>query len=60
MHRSPRSGEHCQLRKQEAGDSLARLIELGVAESEHSRFGSEAVTERLGDGFSILLVRYCI
>ncbi len=48
------------IRKKDAGDSLSSLIELVIAESEHARFGGEAVIERLCDGFFILLVRHCI
>jgi AraC family transcriptional activator of mtrCDE len=48
------------IRKAEAGEILARLIELVVAESASPRFGSESVIERLCDSLFILVVRHCI
>ncbi len=48
------------IRKAEAGEILARLIELIIAESASQRFGSGSVIERLCDSLFILVVRHCI
>ena len=48
------------IRKAEAGEILARLIELVIEESASPRFGSESVIERLCDSLFILVVRHCI
>ncbi len=48
------------IRKAEAGEILARLIELIIAESASPRFGSDSVIERLCDSLFILVVRHCI
>ncbi|MFA7405158.1 MAG: AraC family transcriptional regulator [Pelobacteraceae bacterium] len=48
------------IRKAEAGDVLARLIELIIRESSSARFGSESVVERLCDSLFVLVVRHCI
>lgn len=48
------------IRKSDAGDILARLIELIIAESLSSGFGSESVIERLCDSLFILVLRHCI
>ncbi len=48
------------IRKAEAGEILARLIELVIAELANPRFGGESVIERLCDSLFILVVRHCI
>lgn len=48
------------IRKDEAGEMLARLVQLIISESSYSRFGSESVIERLCDSLFILVVRHCI
>jgi len=48
------------IRKAEAGEILARLIELIAGESSSRRFGSESVIERLCDSLFVLVVRHCI
>ncbi len=48
------------IRKAEAGEILARLIELVISESSSARFGSASVIERLCDSFFVLVVRHCI
>ncbi|MBI5260969.1 MAG: AraC family transcriptional regulator [Bradyrhizobium sp.] len=48
------------IRRSDAGDILARLIELIVAESISSSFGYESVIERLCDSLFILVLRHCI
>ena len=48
------------IRGKDASDSLARLLELIVAESLKSAFGSESVIERLCDSLFILVIRHCI
>jgi AraC family transcriptional activator of mtrCDE len=48
------------IRKAEAGDILARLIELIIQEAATSRFGSESVVERLCDSIFVPVVRHCI
>jgi AraC family transcriptional activator of mtrCDE len=48
------------IKKAEAGEILARLIELIIRESATPRFGSESVVERLCDSIFVLVVRHCI
>jgi AraC family transcriptional activator of mtrCDE len=48
------------IRKADAGDSLARLIQLIVAESFTSGFGGDSVIERLCDSLFVLVIRHCI
>ncbi len=48
------------IRKVEAGEILARLIELITAESANPRFGGDSVIERLCDSLFVLVVRHCI
>lgn len=48
------------IRRTEAGDILARLIELIVEESSSPRFGAASVIERLFDSLFVLVIRHCI
>ena len=48
------------IRRTEAGEISARLIELIIAESATHRFGSVSVIERLCDSLFILVMRHCI
>lgn len=48
------------IRRAEAGEILAGLIEIVIAESAHPGFGSASVIERLCDSFFILVIRRCI
>ncbi|QWG21182.1 AraC family transcriptional regulator [Bradyrhizobium sediminis] len=48
------------IRKTEAGETSARLIQLVIAESASPRFGSNSVIERLCDSLFILVIRHCI
>jgi len=48
------------VRRADAGEVLARLIELIVRESAAPRFGRDAVVERLCDSIFVLVVRHCI
>jgi len=48
------------IRKEAAGEILARLIELIIRESASPRFGSASVIERLCDSIFVLVVRHCI
>ncbi|TAN67170.1 MAG: AraC family transcriptional regulator [Methylobacter sp.] len=48
------------IKKNQAGDILAKLIELVVSETSGQRFGSDSVVERLCDSLFVLVIRYCI
>lgn len=48
------------IRKSDAGGTLGKLIELIVAESISSGFGSESIVERLCDSLFVLILRHCI
>jgi len=48
------------IRRSDAGDSLARLIELILVEETSSRFGCQSVIERLCDSLFLLVIRHCI
>ena len=48
------------IKKADAGDILAQLIELIIRESTTPRFGSESVIERLCDSIFVLVMRHCI
>lgn len=48
------------IKKNLAGDILARLIELIISESTGQRFGCDSVVERLCDSLFVLVIRYCI
>lgn len=48
------------IRRHQAGDILAKLLELIIAESSTQRFGSNSVVERLCDSVFVLVIRYCI
>lgn len=50
----------CVIRKDQAGDILAKLIELIIGEASAQRFGSDSVVERLCDSLFVLLIRHCI
>jgi AraC-like DNA-binding protein len=48
------------IKRNQAGDILAKLIELVVSEASGQRFGSDSVVERLCDSLFVLVIRYCI
>lgn len=48
------------VKKNQAGDILAKLIELVIGEASGRRFGSDSVVERLCDSLFVLVIRYCI
>lgn len=48
------------IKKNQAGDILAKLIELVIGEASGRRFGSDSVVERLCDSLFVLVIRYCI
>ncbi|MFU8787745.1 MAG: AraC family transcriptional regulator [Methylobacter sp.] len=48
------------IKKNQAGDILAKLIELVVSEASGQRFGSDSVVERLCDSLFVLVIRHCI
>jgi len=48
------------IKKNQAGDILAKLIELVIGEASGQRFGSDSVVERLCDSLFVLVIRYCI
>jgi len=48
------------IRKDEAGETAARLVEFIIDESASLRFGSGSVIERLCDTLFLLVVRHCI
>ncbi len=48
------------IRQNQAGDILARLIELVIEEASAQSFGSDSVVERLCDSLFVLVIRYCI
>jgi AraC-like DNA-binding protein len=48
------------IRENQAGDILAKLIELVISEASGQRFGSDSVVERLCDSLFVLVIRYCI
>jgi len=48
------------VKKNQAGDILAKLIELVVSEASGHRFGSDSVVERLCDSLFVLVIRHCI
>jgi AraC-like DNA-binding protein len=48
------------IRKGEADNALAKLIEVVMAETAEPRFGSTSIIERLCDSFFILVIRKCI
>ncbi|MGR9087900.1 MAG: AraC family transcriptional regulator, partial [Gammaproteobacteria bacterium] len=48
------------IRQNQAGNILARLIELVISEASAQRFGSDSVVERLCDSLFVLVIRYCI
>ncbi|MGR9014972.1 MAG: AraC family transcriptional regulator [Gammaproteobacteria bacterium] len=48
------------IKRNQAGDILAKLIELVVCEASVQRFGSDSVVERLCDSLFVLVIRYCI
>jgi len=48
------------IKKNQAGDILAKLIELVINEAAGQRFGSDSVVERLCDSLFVLVIRYCI
>lgn len=48
------------VKKNQAGDILAKLIELVVSEASGQRFGSDSVVERLCDSLFVLVIRHCI
>jgi len=48
------------IRQNQAGNVLARLIELVIDEASCQRIGSESVIERLCDSLFVLVIRYCI
>lgn len=48
------------IRHNQAGEILARLIELIISETSGQRFGSDSVVERLCDSLFVLVIRYCI
>lgn len=48
------------IRQNQAGNVLARLIELIIGEASGQRFGCESVVERLCDSLFVLVIRYCI
>ncbi|MGR8935300.1 MAG: AraC family transcriptional regulator, partial [Gammaproteobacteria bacterium] len=48
------------IRQNQAGDILARLIELVIGEASVPRFGSDSVVARLCDSLFVLVIRHCI
>ena len=48
------------IKKNQASDILAKLIELVISEASGQRFGSDSVVERLCDSLFVLVIRYCI
>ncbi|OQW71244.1 MAG: AraC family transcriptional regulator [Proteobacteria bacterium ST_bin11] len=48
------------IRQNQAGNVLARIIELAITEASAQRFGSDSVVERLCDSLFVLVIRYCI
>ncbi|MDO9141644.1 MAG: AraC family transcriptional regulator [Methylobacter sp.] len=48
------------IKKNQAGDILAKLIELVINEASAQRFGSDSVVERLCDSLFVLVIRHCI
>lgn len=48
------------IRRTEAGEILANLIELIILEAVNQRFGSDSVIERLSDSLFVLVIRHCI
>jgi AraC-like DNA-binding protein len=48
------------VKKNQAGDILAKLIELVISEASGQRFGSDSVVERLCDSLFVLVIRHCI
>lgn len=48
------------IKRAQAGDILAKLIELIIAETADRRFGSDSVVERLCDSLFVLVIRHCI
>lgn len=48
------------IKKNQAGDILAKLIELVISEASCQRFGSDSVIERLCDSLFVLVIRHCI
>jgi len=48
------------IKKNQAGDILAKLIELIISEATGQRFGCDSVVERLCDSLFVLVIRYCI
>ncbi len=48
------------IKKNQAGDILAKLIELVISEASGQRFGSDSVVERLCDSLFVLVIRHCI
>lgn len=48
------------IRNAEAGNVLARVIELIIAESLASGFGCDSVIERLCDSLFVLVIRHCM
>jgi AraC-like DNA-binding protein len=48
------------IKKNQAGDILAKLIELVISEATYQRFGSDSVVERLCDSLFVLVIRHCI
>lgn len=48
------------IRRAQAGEVLALLIEIVIRESSGGRFGCDSVVERLCDSLFVLVVRHCI
>jgi AraC-like DNA-binding protein len=48
------------VKRAQAGNILAKLIELVIAETTERRFGSDSVIERLCDSLFVLVIRHCI